>query len=93
MSTNNERDTKFLGFARLQWDKLMMAHGGSYGYIDVANDGLDADIIADYQQIIAQCAYDLMQSGCIDISNAQKQQGNVTLHPNAMLRAAQDPSN
>jgi hypothetical protein len=88
--SNNDRDTKFQDFAKLLWDELMMAHGGSYGYIDVSNDGLDAGLIADYKRIIAQRAYDLMRSGCIDINNAQMQQGGVTLHPNAMLRAVQD---
>ena len=53
---------------------------------------IDDDMSLHYEEmqaLIAQFAYDLVQSACIDISDEQMEQG-IRLHPNAMLRAVAD---
>ncbi len=57
---------------------------GGYPTSQVAKELTEA-----LQTLIAQRAYDLEQSGCIDISNEQMRQG-IRLHPHAMLRAVKD---
>lgn len=79
-----ERDTKFRdGFAKLLRQEIF----DKLDWLDTSRQMASMDDAID--TLIAQRAYDLEQSGCIDINNAQMQQG-VRLHPHAMLRAVQD---
>ncbi len=89
--TDNERDTKFLGFAKLLQHDMWETEVSIVPMLRSSPTGQVAQQLAEaIQTLIAQHAYDLMQSGCIDINNAQMRQGGVTLHPHAMLRAVQD---
>jgi len=56
--SNTLRDTQFAGFAKLLWEELLELRGR--GYIDVANDMMDEEWNAEYRQIIARRAYDLV---------------------------------
>lgn len=54
MSENTERDAHFLGFAKLLLDEIMNSN-------DVWFDTADAHFREDWQKIIAQCVYDLVE--------------------------------
>jgi hypothetical protein len=80
----DERDTHFHGFAKLLFQEMLDACNG---HIDIrANETLAR---WEFEEAIARRAYDLLQSACIDINNAQVKQG-VRLSPRAMLRAVAD---
>jgi hypothetical protein len=55
---SDERNEHFKNFAKLLWQDLLEANG--YGYIDVNVDDDPTDP-TNYQQLIAQHAYDLVQ--------------------------------
>lgn len=81
-----QRDTHFQGFAELLMKDLSQHTKENWSL-------MQADYIKFIRQqkrIIAQRAYDLVRCAAISISIAQMTQGDVTLHPNAMLRAVPD---
>jgi len=85
-----DRDTKFLGFAKLLQQEIWETEVSIVPMLIRSPTGQVAKELTEaLQTLIAQRAYDLEQSGCIDISNEQMRQG-IRLHPNAMLRAVKD---
>src|SRR5260370_38019374 len=88
-TTMTERDTHFQGAAKLVVPKILQEiepyTDGASLYCEECITFLHPAL----ERLIAQFAYDLVQSACIDINNAQVKQG-VRLHPNAMLRAIAD---
>jgi len=89
MSTN-ERDTHFKKSADLLFPEVSKRFFTMYARIEEHRPIEEIDALEDeIETLIAQYAYDLLQSACIDINNEQMRTG-VRLHPNAMLRAVKD---
>jgi len=86
----NERNEHFKEFAHLHYPELSQLFFTMYARISELRPIEEIDAIElEIKTLIAQRAYDLMQSACISISDEQMKQG-VRLHPNAMLRAVAD---
>ena len=86
MST--ERDTHFQGFAKLLYSDLANLFLVMYSYsTDEEEQFAMAETVI--KDVLARRAYDLVEQGCVAISDEQMRTG-ARLHPSAMLRVVPD---